>query len=57
MELDRVFQSLDNTSIRVSVGKTNLARDSILLLGHCVSGEGIEPNTNKVMANQKLSEP
>lgn len=57
MELDRVFQRLDNTSIRVSVGKTNLARDSILLLGHCVSGEGIEPNTNKVMANQKPSEP
>lgn len=46
--LEEVFQHLESSSLRVSVGKANMAQDAILVLRHRVSAAGIEQNHEKV---------
>lgn len=56
-DLERVFRRLEAASLRVSVSKTRLAHDLVLVLGHRVSFKGIEPNPGKVSSILQLPEP
>lgn len=47
-DLEDVFRQLEAALHRVSVSKTRIAQDAILVLGNCVSASDIKPNLNKV---------
>lgn len=56
-DLEDVIQQLEATSLCFSVSKTLLAQDLILVLGHRVPADGIEPNPNNVTVILQLLEP
>lgn len=56
-DLEYVFRQLEAASLRVSVSKTRLTQDLVLVLGYHVSANGIKPNPKKVTAILQLLEP
>ena len=56
-DLDEVFARLEAANLKVSVDKTKLAKESVLVLGHIVSATGIRPNPNRVQGLAKMTRP
>lgn len=56
-DLDRVFARLEAANLKVSVDKTKLAKESVLVLRHVVRATGIRPNPNRVQGLAKMARP
>ena len=55
--LEKLFQRLDQIGLKIKGSKCNLCKSSTEFLGHKISGEGIEPMSDRVDAIAKLPIP
>ncbi|XP_076159467.1 uncharacterized protein LOC143142456 isoform X2 [Alosa pseudoharengus] len=55
--LDGVFQSLQRYGLKLRPEKCQLFQREVKFLGHCISGEGVSPDPDKVAAVQDWQPP
>ena len=56
-ELQKLFDALRRKNLTLKLSKCKFLRRKVAFLGHVVSGEGVSPNPNKIVAIEKMKEP
>lgn len=56
-DLDLVFERIHQANLKVSYSKCSIAQSKVKVLGHLISGQGIQPNPEKVEAICRIKSP